>query len=67
MATNVMFYHTNDSHPSVLEQCKTRADALRAMKRHAGSKRDGAIRKVSATRIEYRYKTYAIAYYIEKG
>jgi hypothetical protein len=65
--TNVMFYHTSDSRPKVLEQCATQADAVKVMKRHAGSKRQGAKRIAGATRIEYRYKTYSIAYYVEKA
>jgi hypothetical protein len=64
--TNVMFKHTNDRHPSILAQCKTKTEAQKEMRRIAkGNRTVNAKVKRSANRIEFRYKDYGFAYYIE--
>lgn len=63
---NVMFYHTGDKHPKILEKCKTKADAQKAMRRYArGQRVDSAVKvKRTANRIEFRRSGYSIAYYV---
>lgn len=67
MKANVMFYHTDDTNPKVLDRCGTMVEARGLMRRYAKNY-SGLVGKPTRTeenRIEFRCDGWGMSYYVE--
>ena len=68
MKANVMFYHTSDRDPRVLDRCGTMVEARGLMRRYvknaSGIMSPHCVRE-DGDRVEFRFPGFAFAYYVE--